>query len=183
VRESSGDVPHKGERVDERFEAFVRSSLPELMRFGMAVAGNLHDAEDLVQTALEATARRWLKVLAAGDPTAYVKKSMVNAHISRWRRLRREWLTDTVLADDSAVLGGLLTEQAMWTALEQLPPRQRAVLVLRYYEDLSEADIASVLGCSPGTVKSQASKALASLRRDAVDDGRAHNREATNEHA
>jgi len=176
-------VPDKGERVDERFEAFVRSSLPELMRFGMAVAGNLHDAEDLVQTALEATARRWLKVLAAGDPTAYVKKSMVNAHISRWRRLRREWLTDTVLADDSAVLGGLLTEQAMWTALEQHPPRQRAVLVLRYYEDLSEADIASVLGCSPGTVKSQASKALASLRRGAVDDGRAHNREATNEHA
>ena len=177
-------MPEEGERVDERFEAFVRSALPELMRFGMAVAGNLHDAEDLVQAALEGTARRWLKVLVAGDPTAYVKKSMVNAHISRWRRLRREWLTDTVLAEGTGPLGGLpLAEQTMWTALEQLPPRQRAVLVLRYYEDLSEADIASVLGCSPGTVKSQASKALASLRRAVVDEGGALNREATNEHA
>ena len=158
--------------MDERFELFVRASLPELVRFGTAVAGNRHDAEDLVQAALEATGRRWRKVLAHGDdPTAYVKRAMVNASISRWRRLRREWLTDVPVHESvpDRIADRPLAEQEMWSALGLLPPRQRAVLVLRYYEDLSEADIADVLGCRPGTVKSQASKALATLRRALAD--------------
>jgi len=170
--------------VDEGFELFVRLSLPELMRFGMAVAGRQHDAENLVQTALEATGRRWSKVQAAGDATAYVKKAIVNAHVSRWRRLRRERLTASAMDDLPAPHEGLpVVEQVMWAALAHLPPRQRAVLVLRYYEHLSESEIAAVLGCSPGTVKSQASKALATLRRDLATQGQSAHLEATNEHA
>jgi RNA polymerase sigma-70 factor (sigma-E family) len=157
--------------VDEQFEVFVRATLPEFLRFGVTLTGNAHDAADLVQGALESTGKRWRTVRDGADVTAYVKRAMVNGHISRWRRLRREWLTDQTLEDLVSNATPLpLSEQPMWVALAALPPRQRAVLVLRYYEDLSEVDIADVLGCSPGTVKSQASKALASLRRHLADE-------------
>jgi RNA polymerase sigma-70 factor (sigma-E family) len=155
-------------RVDEEFATFARAALPELLRFGVAVAGNRMDAEDLVQGALESTGRRWRHVRARGDATGYVKRAMVNAHISRWRRLRRERLTHTT-PDSATVTGDLPFEGPMWEALAGLPPRQRAVLVLRYYEDLPEVEIAAILGCAPGTVKSQASKALANLRRILAD--------------
>jgi RNA polymerase sigma-70 factor (sigma-E family) len=158
----------RGVRVDEEFAAFVRAVLPELLRFGVAVAGSRTDAEDLVQGALESTGRRWRHVRGQGDATGYVKRAMVNAHISRWRRLRRERLTHTAPAL-ATVIGDLPFEGPMWAALAGLPPRQRAVLVLRYYEDLTEVEIAAVLGCAPGTVKSQASKALAHLRRTLAD--------------
>lgn len=155
--------------MDEEFAAaFARAALPELLRFGVAVAGSRVDAEDLVQGALESTGRRWRHVRAQGDATGYVKRAMVNAHISRWRRLRRERLTPAT-PDSATVTGDLPFEGPMWEALAGLPPRQRAVLVLRYYEDLPEVEIAAVLGCAPGTVKSQASKALANLRRVLAD--------------
>lgn len=171
--------------MDEPFEEFVRASLPELLRFGVAIAGNRHDGADLVQGALETTGRRWRKLRAGDDAAAYVKRAMVNAHISRWRRLRREWLTDDALDGLISVSTPVpLVEQPMWLALAALPPRQRAVLVLRYYEGLPEVDIADVLGCSPGTVKSQASKALANLRRQLGDDRRLHERrEPADDHA
>lgn len=151
--------------MDEQFAMFVRSCLPELMRFGVAISGNPHDAEDLVQTALEGTGRRWRHVRAGGEPTAYVKRAMVNAHISRWRRLRREVLGDADGHEPAPAAVLPLAERELWVALSLLPPRQRAVMVLRYYEDLPEAEIAAVLGCAPGTVKSQASKAMVTLRR------------------
>ena len=152
--------------MGESFESFVRRAMPELLRFGTALTGSQHDAADLAQTALEQMARRWRRI-GDGDVLAYAKRSMTNGHISRWRRVRREYLSPA-----PAELGRRPaaheperpTEEPMWQALAGLPPRQRAVLVLRYYEDLSEADIADVLGCAPGTVKSQASKALATLR-------------------
>jgi len=101
----------------------VRSSLPELLRFGAAVAGNPHDGADLVQGALEATGLHWRRVREGGDAVAYVKRSIVNAHVSRWRRLRREWLTDrTTDALVIAPTAGPATQEPMWLALAALPP-------------------------------------------------------------
>lgn len=154
--------------MDDEFAVFVRGAMPQLSRFGLALAGNPHDGADLVQCALESTGRRWRRGAIATDPLAYVKRAMVNAHVSRWRRIRREWLTDRVPERHAKPEPDREYEHPLWLALGALPPRQRAVLVLRYYADMSEADIADVLGCAPGTVKSQASKGLASLRRGVV---------------
>jgi RNA polymerase sigma-70 factor (sigma-E family) len=154
-------------RMDDDFAAFVRLRMPALLRFGHALTGNPHDALDLVQTALERTGVRWRSVRrGAGDPEAYVRRAMVNTHVSRWRRLRRETLVRSVPdhpADD--VADAALDRAPLWQALRALPPRQRAVVVLRYYEDMSEAQIADVLGVTPGTVKSQNAKAMVTLRR------------------
>ncbi|MFR9729115.1 SigE family RNA polymerase sigma factor [Saccharopolyspora sp. MS10] len=152
--------------TEDDFAEFVRVALPDLLRYGHALTGNPHDAADLVQTVLERVGARWAKLSQqCEDPRAYVRKSMANAHVSRWRRLRRE----TLLAEFPDVPAeqdrDRLENEPLWQALRGLPPRQRAVLVLRYYEGLSEAEIAATLAVSAGTVKSQASKALASLRR------------------
>jgi RNA polymerase sigma-70 factor (sigma-E family) len=163
--------------VDDDFATFVRMRMPALLRFGHALTGNRHDALDLVQSALERTGVRWRTVQRRGDdPEAYVRRTMVNTWVSRWRKLRRETLV-AVVPDGpaAAVADAALEREPLWQALRALPPGQRAVIVLRYYEDLSEAQIADVLGVSPGTVKSQASKAMATLRvrlaeRDPPDD-------------
>ncbi len=99
-----------------------------------------------------------------GDPLAYTRRAMANAHISRWRRSRRESLVSDI--PDTAVTREryAFEDEPLWHALRDLPPRQRAVVVLRYYEGLSEIEIAQTLGVSQGTVKSQASKAMATLR-------------------
>lgn len=144
----------------EAFDAFVRARLPDLLRFGRALTGSEHAAADLVQDALERTLMRWSKVTST-DPEGYVRRAMVNRSISIWRRLGRERLTDDVPqpAYDDAYRDGVLLD-----ALRRLPPRQRAVVALRYYDDLTEAQTAAILGCSVGTVKSQASAAMARLR-------------------
>jgi RNA polymerase sigma-70 factor (sigma-E family) len=159
--------------MDDDFAAFVRLRMPALLRFGHALTGNRHDALDLVQTALERTGVRWHRVSGGGDAEAYVRRTMVNLHISRWRRLRRETLVHSVpdapgpdTADTAA-----LDREPLWAALRSLPPKQRAVIVLRYYEDLSEAQIADVLGVTRGTVKSHASKAMANLRTRLATEG------------
>ncbi|TLW93963.1 SigE family RNA polymerase sigma factor [Saccharomonospora piscinae] len=147
------------------FTEFVRASLPGLLRYGHALTGNPHDAADLVQSVLEKIGSRWGSVQRkTGDPLAYVRRSMANAHISRWRRFRRENLVAEVPESDAPASTDPFEHEPLWQALRELPPRQRAVIVLRYYEGLSEAEIADSLGVSPGTVKSQASKALTSLR-------------------
>jgi len=155
--------PGVGVRDDEReaFDAFVRARLPNLMRFGRAITGSSEAGADLVQDALERTILHWSRVQSREDPEGYVRRIMVNRNISIWRKWGREIVTDEVRdagVDDQHRDGDL------WQAIRQLPPRQRAVIALRYYEDLSEADIARTLGCSVGTVKSQASKAMAKLR-------------------
>jgi RNA polymerase sigma-70 factor (sigma-E family) len=152
--------------TEDDFAEFVRVALPGLIRYGHALSGNPHDAADLVQTVLEKVGARWAKISrTCEDPTAYVRKAMANTHVSRWRRTRRE----TLLADFPDVPAiaqqDRLEHEPLWVALRSLPPRQRAVVVLRYYEGLSESEIADTLGVSRGTVKSQASKALATLRR------------------
>ena len=147
----------------EVFDAFVRARHGALLRYGHVLTGDPHAAADLVQDALERTGMAWSRVESKGDPEGYVRQVMAHRHISVWRRLRRERLVDqTPDAAYDAPAGQV--EDAIWDVLARLPRRQRAVLVLRYYEDLSEAEIARVLGCAPGTVKSQASKGLAALR-------------------
>ena len=161
------DVPGSRHLRDlAAFDAFVRARLPDLLRFGRVLTGSGDAAADLVQDALERTLLAWPRLNERDDPVAYVRRVMVNRNISVWRRLRRETVTD-------AVPDGGYTDShrdhEVWRALQSLPTRQRAVLALRYYEDLSEAEIARVLGCSTGTVKSQASKGMAKLRAQVPD--------------
>ena len=148
------------QRDRDAFDAFVRSRLPHLLRFGVVLTGSEQAAADLVQDALERTLLRWSRI-ESDDPEGYVRRVMVTHNVSLWRRVRRERLTADV-PERSYV--DRQHDPALWQALSQLPPRQRAVIALRYYEDLSEAQIAEVLGVSAGTVKSQASRAMAKLR-------------------
>lgn len=159
-------VPVQRSRVAtyEDFGEFVRAALPGLLRYGHALTGNPHDAADLVQTVLEKVGARWGSLRNKCDePLAYVRRAMANTHVSRWRRSRRENLVAD-LPDRAVEQFDRLENEPLWQALRTLPTRQRAVIVLRYYEALSEAEIAETLGISRGTVKSQASKALHSLR-------------------
>jgi RNA polymerase sigma-70 factor (sigma-E family) len=161
--------------VDEErrqiFDEFARARMPELLRFGHALTGSPHAAADLVQDALERTMLAWTRVENQGDPEGYVRRIMINRNISIWRRHRRE----TLMLDVPEGAGQrwstvsrepVVRDLALWDRIRALPPRQRTVIVLRYYEDMSEAQIAALMGSSVGTVKSQASRALASLRRD-----------------
>jgi RNA polymerase sigma-70 factor (sigma-E family) len=146
------------------FDAFVRARLPALLRFAHAVCGDPHTAADLVQDALERTGMHWDRIDRTGDAESYVRRAIVNGRISRWRKLRRESLVDLVPEHHLPYRAPAAHDDTVWQLLATLPRRQRAVLVLRYYEDCSEEQIAAVLGCAPGTVKSQASKALTKLR-------------------
>lgn len=156
-------------RADEDdFRAFVAGRSAALLWFAHLLTGDRADAEDVVQTALARTAAGWHRLRRTDNPEGYVRRAIVNTHLNAVRR--RSWrerpaaeLPEPAPTAPSAE-EELDERDAMWRTLATLPPRQRAVLVLRYYEDLSEADIAEVLGCSRGTVKSQAAKAMAHLR-------------------
>ena len=153
-------------REDElaAFDSFVRARLPDLHRFGRILTGCEEAAADLVQDALERTLLHWPRVQARDNPEGYVRRIMVNRNISVWRHHRRERLTDEIPESGHEDRHG---DSELWRALQHLPPRQRTVIALRYYEDMTEAQVAAVMGCSVGTVKSQASKALEKLRRSA----------------
>lgn len=157
------DLGREAPEADPAFDTFVRARMPSLLRFAHAITGDPHTAADLVQDALERTGMRWSSLDRNGDPEAYVRRAIVNGRISRWRKLRRESLVDLV-PDHAPYVDRGPRDDTLWQLLATLPRRQRAVLVLRYYEDQSEEQIAATLGCAPGTVKSQASKALAKLR-------------------
>jgi RNA polymerase sigma-70 factor (sigma-E family) len=154
------------------FDEFARARMPELLRFGHALTGSPHAAADLVQDALERTMLAWARVENQGDPAGYVRRIMVNRNISIWRRRRRETLVLEIPEDvgrrDAAAFEPVIRDLALWDRIRALPPRQRTVIVLRYYEDLHEAQIAAVMGSAVGTVKSLGSRALATLRRDAA---------------
>jgi RNA polymerase sigma-70 factor (sigma-E family) len=127
------------------------------------LTGNPDAAADLVQDALERTLNAWHRVRNREDPEGYVRRTMVNRNVSIWRRRRREYLVDAV-PDDSRYDDPQLPDQELNAALAALPPKQRAVLVLRFAQDMSERQVADMLGCSIGTVKSQTFKALAKVR-------------------
>ncbi|MBP0451951.1 MULTISPECIES: SigE family RNA polymerase sigma factor [unclassified Kitasatospora] len=154
----------KTERDDE-FRAFTGAAWPRLLRTAYLLAGDRYSAEDLVQQALERAYVAWGRVRRTGDPHAYVRRILVNEHARRFRRRVPEHLVTAVPEQAGPDgLGGLDERVALLAALATLPARQRQAVVLRYWEDLSEGQTATAMGCSVGTVKSQASKGIAKLR-------------------
>ncbi|AIY17294.1 SigE family RNA polymerase sigma factor [Pimelobacter simplex] len=156
------------------FEAYVVARRGALLRTAYLLTGDAHAAEDLVQTALLKVVGTWGRI--ADHPDPYVRRVLARESVNRWRRRRwREVATEEpperVAADRAQ--DGVDDRMVLRQALDRLAPRQRAVIVLRYYEDLTEAQTAEVLGISVGTVKSQARDALARLRLEAVDTVRA----------
>jgi RNA polymerase sigma-70 factor (sigma-E family) len=153
--------------AERAFRGFAAARLPALLRFGHLLTGDPRSAEDLVQSALARTALSWPRVRRQDDPEGYVRRTMLNlqANVRRGRPWREAPTADPPdVVEPRSAQDDYDDRDRMWQALATLPPRQRAVLVLRYYSELSEAEIAETLGCSPGTVKSQAAKALAKLR-------------------
>jgi RNA polymerase sigma-70 factor (sigma-E family) len=158
----------------DSFEQFVAGSSSRMLTMAMLLTGhNRADAEDLLQTVLERAFRRWPRICRSGDPAPYVRQMLVNASLDRWRLLRRRPehpfgsdnaspVADRSVGPDQSA--AIADQDLLWRALAQLPAGQRAVLVLRYYEDLTEAQTAAVLGCTVGSVKAQASRARAKLR-------------------
>jgi RNA polymerase sigma-70 factor (sigma-E family) len=149
------------------FDAYVRARWAGLFRIAYLLTGDRHRGEDLVQQALLRVAGRWSTVVAAGDPDRYVRRVLYHEHISWWRRGMRAVTEVTAEAPPAAAADPsdrVVTALAVHRALARLAPRQRAVLVLRYFEDLSEAQTAEVLGVRVGTVKSQLRDGLARLR-------------------
>lgn len=150
------------------FEDFVDGASGRMFAIALLMTGrNRAEAEDLLQTVLERAFRRWRRITSAGDPEPYVRKMLVNAAIDRWRQHRRR-AEQPLEESGNAVVGDVTAEVAdrdlLLRALAELPSGQRAVLVLRYFSDLTETETAAALGCSVGSVKSQAARGLAKLR-------------------
>ena len=162
-------VAARGEGWD--FDNFVAQQGMALQHFAYLVIGNAEDAHDAVQDALLGAFRAWPRIAADRDPGAYVRRSIVNANISRWRKRRRELVVDEVPATTAAAADRVIDSVYLAALLEQLPTRQRAAVVLRYFEDREFSDIGGVLGCSPATARSLVHRALAQLRQA---EGRGH---------
>lgn len=154
---------------DAGFRDYVTSRTGSLLRMAYLLTRNQADAEDLVQAALAKTYQAWDRIEDRNALDGYVRRAMVNTHISWWRRRRvEEYPTDDIPdrpVSDHAGDGEL--SDALQRALDRLPSRMRAAVMLRYYEDMSEAEVAEALGISQGTVKSTVSRAVAKLRIDA----------------
>lgn len=152
------------------FEQFVLGRQAAMFRTAFLLTGDRGHAEDLLQSALERAYQHWRRVMAAGSPDAYVRRIMVNLANDHWRS--RRYVVEQGLEatrDGPADPDGCLAERAetrdlVVRALRTIPPRMRTVLVLRYFEELSEAETAVAMGCSVGTVKSQAARGLDKLR-------------------
>ena len=151
--------------MDARLSEYVRGQWPALLRYATLLCGDSSEAEEIVQATLTRVALRWRFVDAKDNPDGYVRRALVRACIDSGKRRRRETavdhLPDVTASDD---IGRVADADQIRRALAVLPPRQRAVLVLRYLDDASEAMTADVMGCSVGTVKSQTAKGLARLR-------------------
>ena len=159
---------------DEDFSVFVAASARRLLRSAYLITGDLTEAEDLLQTALERAYRRWPTIRRAEVPEAYVRRIVVTTAINRSRKRR---VSSTPLDEEllpgtlDAAVEGLAGRAELMACVRQLPAGQRAVLVLRYFDDLTETETARTLGCSVGTVKSQHARALARLRGLVPRDG------------
>jgi RNA polymerase sigma-70 factor (sigma-E family) len=154
--------------TDDAFAAFVAKRSAALLRTAWLLTGSEAAAQDLVQAALLRTWTRWDRVVRKDLPETYVRKVLLSTFLT-WRR--RRWLHETPMPDEVDTSAPDTTAEVelravVRTVLETLPRGQRAALVLRFFDDLSERDTAAVLGCSTGTVKSQTARALARLRAD-----------------
>ncbi|MBF9130722.1 SigE family RNA polymerase sigma factor [Plantactinospora sp. S1510] len=156
------------------YEEFADSRLPALLRYAVMLTGDPHLAQDLVQETMVRVQLNWRRVVRADVPERYVRRMLTNQYLD-WQR--GSWVRRVLLrADpDEAVVvrvdhaEATVDRDQVWTWLARLPRRQRAALVLRYYEDLPDAEIAEVLGCAVGTVRSAISRALATLRAEFVE--------------
>jgi len=162
-------VVTKGEQVRHKndfhgLDVFVAERGSALLATAIFLAGSRVAGEDLLQAALERLMRRWERV--RGDPEGYLRRVMYNLAVDHWRSRRRrpEVLAEAEMESYVDGIDHLDLRRVLMQALAALPPRQRVVLVLRYWEELTEAETAAALGCSPGTVKSSASRGLARLR-------------------
>lgn len=169
--ESSSSLPRQLDAASEDadFREFVSSRGRALLRSAYLLTGNLADAEDLVQSALAKTYQAWSRIEDRKALDGYVRRAMVNTHISWWRRHRvDEYPTDEIPDQPAAdTSGNSELRDTLQRAIDRLPQRMRAAVVLRYFEDMTEAEVADVLGVSQGTVKSTVSRAVAKLRTDA----------------
>ncbi len=159
-------------RAEAQFCEYAAARQQRLLRTAYLLTSDFHAAEDLVQIALAKAYLSWGKLREPRAADAYVRRIMVNEHTSWWRRAWRhnerstDVLPERVVEQDPTRFA---ERDVMWDLVQTLPPRQRAAVVLRYYEDMSEAETAQVLSCSVGTVKSQTSRALATLRGRLAD--------------
>jgi RNA polymerase sigma-70 factor (sigma-E family) len=167
MRLRATDPASRDDRAADTVAAFARRNTLDLLRFAYLLTGDRHRAEDLVQDVLLAMHRRFAQVLPLDNPLAYARRALVNANTSWRRRASSSEVVVDLFADSPAVDGNDAAERdALWQALRRLPVRQRTVLVLRFYADAADVDIADLLGCRLGTVRSLVSRGLAALRRD-----------------
>lgn len=155
--------------MTEGFAPFVRANTPALLRTGYLLTGSSAAAEELVQDTLARLFPKWERVEAADVPLAYVRRCLTNAFVNAQRRpSRRELAVDEVpdRPSDWDAAAHLAERDELWSLLRTLPDRQRAALVLRYFHDLPDDEIAASLGCRAGTVRSLISRGLAALREE-----------------
>ena len=170
---------------EESFREFVEGSWNRLLRTAYLLTGDHGAAEDLVQTALMRTYRHWGRIETYDSPEAYVRRVMANANVSAWRR--RKAIVHVMAEPPEPAAGNgagygagsgagdhqdaYAVRDELWRAVQAMSPRMRTAFVLRYFEDLSEAEAASVMGCAVGTVKSQIARGLAKLRTELHAEG------------
>ncbi|QSR27853.1 E family RNA polymerase sigma-70 factor [Nocardioides aromaticivorans] len=158
------------------FDSWVAARGPALLRLAYVLTGNAADAEDVVQDALSRALPRWERIVQADDVDAYVKRMVVNAHTSWWRRFRRRESPSSSVQPGGTVAGpgdgpAHDERQRLWAACRALPEAQRTAVVLRYYEQLEYDEIAALTGVAEGTVRSRVSRGLAVLRAGYGADG------------
>lgn len=169
------DPPHSREH-DGEFTRWVGARQGGLLRTAYLLTGDHHQAQDLVQVVLAKAYLAWPRIAAADSPEAYARRMLVNQHTSWWRRAWRSREVSVAEVRDGIASGRSappadadLPDEALWAALRRLSPRQRSAVVLRFVEDRSEAEVAALMGCSVGAVKSHTSRALAALRVQLVE--------------
>lgn len=166
-----------GAVASDSFEHYVATRSPSLIRFAYLLTRNTEDAHDAVQDALTGLYPRWSQVSSRGQVDAYVRRSVVNAYVSRWRRTRRTTpVADPAIGPRAPVVEDpaqhVADADAALRLCAELPPTQRAAVVLRFYEDRTFAEIGEILGCPEATARSHVHRALASLRTRLAEEAR-----------